>query len=232
MEKRDNFTEMDCQTCKNVTTTACQQCLSYSAWLPAVDLKNLCESCTNAGTANIDWCDECAFKNVESKEAPVDMPQDDDYVEVPDVEAEKEERMKTVAKELDTLADLEAELSAVNGVIKELPDDGSMKHDTGKTPWEYLEWDLMEEIATARLYGIKKYGNPMGWKLVDKAKSRYFAALLRHWRLMNAGEIYDKEAEELMGMKVTHRGMFMCNAMFIAAFYRDEPDVPMETVRK
>jgi hypothetical protein len=209
----DLFLMKDCESCKHVIDSVlCKTCSDNDNWAANEDAPwNVCQNCDHADG----MCLECVFfGRIREEVADVDLPQDDDV---------------TITEVFEALAE-----SPPSSQHQDIPGKScSYNKDTsGKTPFELLEWDLLEEVAVARQYGVMKYGNPMGWLQVPKAKAVYFAAMLRHWRKMNAGVIYDAEALDQFNMKVTHRGMLLCNAMFLAAFYRDEPDVPMEEDRK
>jgi hypothetical protein len=56
-----------------------------------------------------------------------------------------------------------------------------------------MPWDAMLHVARVLLFGAKKYGAG-NWKMVPKARDRYFAACLRHTLAWWQGEKLDPES--------------------------------------
>lgn len=57
--------------------------------------------------------------------------------------------------------------------------DQKAKADAGKLMLTLVPSEIIRDIATIRMYGNKKYGDPENWKTVDK--DRYKNAAYRHW---------------------------------------------------
>lgn len=94
------------------------------------------------------------------------------------------------------------------------------KNDGGKTRWSLLPWEILEGIARVMTKGAAKYSDN-GWQSVPDAKNRYFSAMMRHWRKIQAGEYMD-DGEG--GTNEPHWACFACNAVFLCAFFlKDEP---------
>ncbi len=91
------------------------------------------------------------------------------------------------------------------------------KNDTGKLRYDLLD-DIAEEALVAVLtFGANKY-TPNGWRKVESAFDRYFAALRRHARdirkYLRTGKPSDRiDAETLFPSSA----QLLCNAMFICA---------------
>ena len=84
--------------------------------------------------------------------------------------------------------------------------DGA-KLDAGKTMWDLLPLDALEQVANVMTFGATKY-TPNGWKYVDNAENRYYSAQMRHEVLKRRGDIWDKET------KLLHAAHAACNALF------------------
>ena len=67
------------------------------------------------------------------------------------------------------------------------------KLDQGKARWDLLPWAAVEEVVDVLTYGAQKY-SPDGWRRVPDAKSRYFAAALRHIAAYAQDETDDSES--------------------------------------
>jgi hypothetical protein len=70
--------------------------------------------------------------------------------------------------------------------------DGA-KYDSGKDPWNLLPWAGTRAIVQVLAYGAQKYA-PGNWRKVPDARSRYFAAALRHLVAWHLGESTDPES--------------------------------------
>lgn len=66
------------------------------------------------------------------------------------------------------------------------------KHDSNKTQWHLVPWEVVEELAQLYTKGAEKY-SPHNWKVVPDAEERYADALMRHFTKAWAGEAYDPE---------------------------------------
>jgi len=67
------------------------------------------------------------------------------------------------------------------------------KYDGLKPRWDLLPLDAVEEIVHVLTYGAKKYADH-NWIHVPNAKERYFAALMRHLKSYQGGEMLDPES--------------------------------------
>jgi hypothetical protein len=85
------------------------------------------------------------------------------------------------------------------------------KFDQGKTRWDLLPWECVEQVAEILTYGADKYAAE-DWKVVDDAESRYFSALLRHLIAYKQGEDLDNESGKL------HLAHMATNALFLLWF--------------
>ena len=83
------------------------------------------------------------------------------------------------------------------------------KDDNGKLRYDLLPWKAIEGLVKVMTFGAKKY-TPNGWRSVKDARARYSAALLRHLRAINAGELIDPES----GLR--HIDHLLTNAAFMA----------------
>jgi hypothetical protein len=76
---------------------------------------------------------------------------------------------------------------------------------------DLLPWEALEEIGKVLTYGAEKY-TPDAWKSVPDAKTRYQAALLRHFSAYKREELLDAESG------LTHLSHMACNALFLIHF--------------
>lgn len=60
-----------------------------------------------------------------------------------------------------------------------MSEDPGVKCDQGKRDYSLMPWGSVEEVQKVLDFGAKKYARD-NWKRVPFAKSRYFAAALRH----------------------------------------------------
>lgn len=72
------------------------------------------------------------------------------------------------------------------------PPTKAIKFDDGKPPMSLISRELMEELATVRGFGAKKY-SPNGWK-DGFLYSRGLSAAMRHIMAFNDGEDNDPES--------------------------------------
>lgn len=70
---------------------------------------------------------------------------------------------------------------------------GSRKDDTGKMRFDLIPTSATKGIAEVLTFGASKYA-PNGWKQVDNATERYYAALHRHLIAWRDGEWLDPES--------------------------------------
>jgi len=85
------------------------------------------------------------------------------------------------------------------------------KFDYGKTRWDLIPWDCVEQVAEILTFGADKY-DANSWQKVDDAESRYFSALLRHLIAYQQGEDLDQESGKL------HLSHVATNALFLLWF--------------
>lgn len=96
-----------------------------------------------------------------------------------------------------------------NGIDAHAP---GAKLDFGKNKWYLLPWKVIEGVTAVMTFGANKYSEN-GWQDVPQAKERYFAAMMRHWMLMNDGEYTDPDSG------LPHWAHFCCNAVFLGYFH-------------
>lgn len=85
-------------------------------------------------------------------------------------------------------------------------EEGATKFDQDKVRWDLVPFKELESVAKVMTFGANKYADN-GWKGVDK--SRYLAALMRHFVAYMDGEITDPESG------LPHMSHLRCNALFI-----------------
>lgn len=85
-------------------------------------------------------------------------------------------------------------------------EEGATKFDQDKVRWDLVPFKELESVAKVMTFGANKYADN-GWKGVDK--SRYLAALMRHFVAYMDGEITDPESG------LPHMAHLRCNALFI-----------------
>jgi len=89
------------------------------------------------------------------------------------------------------------------------------KYDSEKLRWYLLPWDALEEVVRVLTYGAQKYA-PNNWKKVEPFYDRYSAALMRHFKADQVGEICDEESG------LHHMAQVACNALFLLWFSLQE----------
>lgn len=67
------------------------------------------------------------------------------------------------------------------------------KDDQGKTRWDLLPWQALEEVAKVMTFGAQKYA-PDNWRKVPGWRWRYFRAGIGHMVDWLRGEKLDKES--------------------------------------
>ena len=95
-----------------------------------------------------------------------------------------------------------------NGIDAHAP---GAKLDYGKTKWYLLPWKVIEGVAKVMTFGANKYSEN-GWQDVPQARERYFAAMMRHFMLIESGEITDPDSG------LPHWAHMVCNAVFLGHF--------------
>lgn len=65
------------------------------------------------------------------------------------------------------------------------------KDDNDKVRYDLIPYDVLDDVAKVYTEGAKKYDDN-NWQLVDKAKDRYFAALMRHLIAWKNGEVINE----------------------------------------
>ena len=67
------------------------------------------------------------------------------------------------------------------------------KFDEDKPMWDLLPYKQVSQVVDVLTFGASKYSID-GWKTVPNARSRYFAATMRHLAAWWEGEKLDKES--------------------------------------
>lgn len=86
------------------------------------------------------------------------------------------------------------------------------KSDQDKLRYDLVDPEVHADMVAALTFGAKKYA-PGNWRKVPNAKTRYYAALLRHLEAMRLGETHDPESG------LTHASHAMCCLHFMSWFY-------------
>lgn len=86
-----------------------------------------------------------------------------------------------------------------------------LKFDNGKLRWDLLPIETIEEVVKVLTMGANKYA-PNNWQLVEDAKERYYAAMLRHIVEWRRGNTTDDESG------LNHLSHAMCNMVFLLWF--------------
>ena len=91
--------------------------------------------------------------------------------------------------------------------------DGAIgrKDDLGKLRYDLLPPNALREVAKVLTHGAAKYA-PYNWQVVDDAKARYTAALMRHFEAWRDGETFDLDSH------LPHLAHTACNALFLLWF--------------
>lgn len=72
-----------------------------------------------------------------------------------------------------------------------MKNEEGIKFDSDKLRWDLIPFACIEELAKVYTFGAKKYGDN-NWQKVTP-KSRYVAAMLRHFCAWQGGESRDPE---------------------------------------
>lgn len=93
--------------------------------------------------------------------------------------------------------------------------DQSIKADSGKPKLSLVPWEIVNDIAKVREYGVKKYGEKESWKKVEA--ERYIDALLRH-TIAFAEDPTGNDDES----GFPHLYHVACNVAFLCEFLKDD----------
>lgn len=107
-----------------------------------------------------------------------------------------------------TTEDPNAWQSILNG-----EEDQEIKADAGKPKLRFVPWEIVNDIAYVREYGVKKYHAVDSWKEVEP--ERYIDALLRH-TLAFAQDPAGKDEESGM----PHLWHVACNVAFLCEYLK------------
>lgn len=66
------------------------------------------------------------------------------------------------------------------------------KDDAGKRRWDLVPWRPMGMVADVLTIGAARYGDT-NWRQVPNARSRYYAAAMRHTTAWWLGETLDRD---------------------------------------
>jgi hypothetical protein len=86
--------------------------------------------------------------------------------------------------------------------------DRGHKADAGKLRYDLIPPRAEEMLAAALTYGAERYGDH-NWRLVDDARARYTAALMRHLASWRKGETTDPDSG------LPHLAHLLSNAVFL-----------------
>ncbi len=171
-----------------------------------------CQNCRYATrAANDDPCSHCMdFGD------PVDwMPKEPaDWPASPEERQQFHHALSLVKEQAGAVVEVTKEAFESDPFGKKSSDPGA-KNDAGKTRWSILPWEIIEGVAKVMTFGAAKYSDN-GWKAVPQAEERYFSAMMRHWRKIQAGEIMD---DGKGGTGEPHWSCFVTNAVFLGYFY-------------
>ena len=90
------------------------------------------------------------------------------------------------------------------------------KADRGKLRWDILPWSSLGPVVEVLAFGAGKYA-PDNWQRVPQARSRYFAAAVRHLIAWYRGEKNDPETG------LPHLAHALCCLLFLLWFERGSP---------
>jgi hypothetical protein len=89
-------------------------------------------------------------------------------------------------------------------------EDKGNRHNEGKLQWNLVDFESLEPMVQALMYGVDKYGKD-NWKK-GLVKEEIIDSLLRHVFKILKGELIDKESN------LPHTGHILANAMFLSYF--------------
>lgn len=84
------------------------------------------------------------------------------------------------------------------------------KLDGGKLRYDHIPPEVLEALAQVLTHGAVKY-SPGGWRTVEQAKDRYYAALERHLQAWRLGEAKAEDSG------LHHLKHALANAAFLVA---------------
>ncbi len=68
------------------------------------------------------------------------------------------------------------------------------KHDDGKARWDLMPWRQLADIVDVLTHGAVKYPPGNGWKRIENAEDRYFAAMMRHLQAWRGRDYIDRSS--------------------------------------
>lgn len=89
---------------------------------------------------------------------------------------------------------------------------GAYRANQGKTQWELMPTEALEEVAKVFTYGAQKY-DPDNWRKGFPWRS-VFGSGMRHMQAWLSGEDYDEESG------LHHLAHAACNMLFLLQYYR------------
>lgn len=92
-------------------------------------------------------------------------------------------------------------------------EDQDIKADAGKPKLRFVPWEIVNDIAYVREYGVKKYHAVDSWKEVEP--ERYVDALLRHTIAFAQDPAGDDEESGL-----PHLWHVACNVAFLCEYMK------------
>lgn len=98
-------------------------------------------------------------------------------------------------------------------VLDDALEDQEIKADAGKPKLRFVPWEIVNDIAYVREYGVKKYHAVDSWKEVEP--ERYVDALLRHTLAFAQDPAGDDEES---GMP--HLWHVACNVAFLCEYLK------------
>ena len=84
----------------------------------------------------------------------------------------------------------------------------NVKKDEGKSRWDLLMWEEVEEVVKVLTFGARKYPKD-SWSKIPNPKERYFSACTRHVIAWWRGEELDPESG------LSHLAHAVCNLLFL-----------------
>lgn len=105
---------------------------------------------------------------------------------------------------------------------------GGMKFDKGKLDWSLLPWEVIETAVNRFTVGKDKY-KAWSWTLVDHARERYEAAMLRHFMEYKRGNRWDEDPN-FENHPSTHLQAMLWNCMCLVWF--ELQDIAEENKKK
>ena len=94
-----------------------------------------------------------------------------------------------------------------------------IKHDGAKLRYDLVPPKALLWLATVLTFGAKKYA-PDNWRTVPEARTRYYAALMRHIESWRMGEFLDEETG------YPHLAHALCCLVFLLELHGEPPAPP------